>query len=393
MTYISKEKMHNKFEELRKSQKLPLSLIDELEDEVIEIPMTEKQFKEVINEVISAYENALVEPGEAVGTVAAQSIGEPGTQMTLRTFHYAGVAQLTVTQGLPRLIEIVDARNIPSTPIMTIHLIEGYRESKEKARMVAQSIEMVFVEKITSRTEVDLFRNAVVVHLDEELMNDKKVTVDDVVNSLRAKLKVDVEAEGNVVYIYPTTDKIIELQNLRDKISGIKVKGVDGITHVVIKKEGDEFVLNTEGSNLRAVLEIPYVDQNRVYTNNIKEIQDVFGIEAARAAIIKESLSVLEEQGLDVDLRHIILVADLMTMNGEVTQIGRHGISGQKESALARAAFEVTIKHLLHAGITGQVDHLRGITENVIIGQLIPLGTGSIDLLMSPSEIPRRNQE
>ncbi len=393
MAYISKEKMHEKFEELRNAQKLPLSLIDELEDEVIKLRITEKQFNEIIEEVISAYEQALVEPGEAVGTVAAQSIGEPGTQMTLRTFHYAGVAQLTVTQGLPRLIEIVDARNNPSTPIMTIHLIEGYRESKEKARKVAQSIEMVFVEKVASRIDVDLFKNAVAIYLDEELMNDKNVTIDDVVNSLKSKLKADVYADDFVVYVQPSTDKISELQNLREKIRTIKVKGVDGITHVVIKKEGNEFVLNTEGSNLRAVLEIPYIDQNRVYTNNIMEIQDVFGIEAARAAIIKESLTVLEEQGLDVDLRHIILVADLMTMSGEVTQIGRHGISGRKESALARAAFEVTIKHLLNAGITGQVDHLRGITENVIIGQLIPLGTGSIDLLMSPSEIPRRNQE
>ncbi len=119
----------------------------------------------------------------------------------------------------------------------------------------------------------------------------------------------------------------------------------------------------------------------RTITNNIHEIYEVFGIEAARNSLIKEATDTLREQGLTVDVRHIMLVADIMTVDGEVKAIGRHGISGEKASVLARAAFEVTVNHLLDAGIRGDIDELRGVTENVIIGQPIKLGTGHIDLV------------
>jgi DNA-directed RNA polymerase subunit A" len=163
------------------------------------------------------------------------------------------------------------------------------------------------------------------------------------------------------------------------------VKGISDVTHVVIRKEGDEYILYTEGSNLQDALEVEGVNPNKIHTNNLREIYEVLGIEATRNAIIQEAMGVLNEQGMDVDVRHIILVADMMTADGTIRQIGRHGISGSKNSALARAAFEVTINHLLGAGIAGTSDPLKGITENVILGQLIPLGSGSVDLLMQPS--------
>jgi len=141
-------------------------------------------------------------------------------------------------------------------------------------------------------------------------------------------------------------------------------------------------VLHTDGSNLAAVLLIKGIDPNRIYTNNVSEIADVLGIEAARAAIIKEAFQVLDQQGLDVDVRHVILVADLMTSTGRIRQIGRHGVSGEKSSVLARAAFEVTVKHLLDAASHGEEDALEGVTENVIVGQSTPLGTGIVELFM-----------
>jgi DNA-directed RNA polymerase subunit A" len=123
------------------------------------------------------------------------------------------------------------------------------------------------------------------------------------------------------------------------------------------------------------------VDFLRTTTNNIAEIAEVLGIEAARNAIIDEMISTLNEQGLDVDPRHITLIADAMTMDGEVKQIGRHGIAGEKASVLSRAAFEVTVDNLLEAAIHGETDELKGVTENVIVGQPIKLGTGSVDLV------------
>jgi DNA-directed RNA polymerase, subunit A" (EC 2.7.7.6) len=162
----------------------------------------------------------------------------------------------------------------------------------------------------------------------------------------------------------------------------LRLKGIKGIKRVLVQKEGDEYVLHTDGSNLSAVLQVKGVDPHKVYTNNISEIAEVLGIEAARSAIIKEAFQVLDQQGLDVDMRHVILIADLMTCTGKIRQIGRHGVSGEKSSVLARAAFEVTVKHLLDAASHGEEDALEGVTENVIVGQSIPLGTGVVELFM-----------
>jgi len=378
--------MEKRFAKMREERRLPPKVMDELVTKISRLNVTKKEFDEICDNVIESYERSLVEPGEAVGTVAAQSIGEPGTQMTLRTFHYAGVAELSVTQGLPRLIEIVDARNNPSTPTMKIHLDNKIASDRNDAKRIARDIEMVLVESVASNISIDLLRQAIDIRLDPELMEDKGLSVESVAEAIQEKLKGkgEVEPGDNVIFVYPANDTLAELQRLSEKIRDFRVKGINDVTHVVIRKEPDGYVLYTEGSNLQDALEIDGVNPHKIYTNNLREIYQVLGIEATRNAIIKEAMNVLREQGMDVDIRHIVLVADMMTTDGSISQIGRHGISGSKNSALARAAFEVTIKHLLGAGIAGTKDPLRGITENVILGQLIPLGTGSIDLLMNP---------
>ena len=386
--------MEKRFVKMREERRLPPKVLLELEYKIREYDITKKEFDEICDNVIASYEMSLVEPGEAVGTVAAQSIGEPGTQMTLRTFHYAGVAELSVTQGLPRLIEIVDARNNPSTPTMKIHLNPDIAGNRNEARKIARNIEMVIVESVASNVSIDLLRQAIDIRLDPELMEDKGLTVNDVAEAIQTKIKTkgEVEAGDGVIFVYPANDTLADLQRLSEKIREVRVKGINDVTHVVIRKESDGYVLYTEGSNLQDALEIDGINPHKVYTNNLKEINQVLGIEATRNAIIQEAMSVLNEQGMDVDVRHIILVADMMTADGAIRQIGRHGISGSKNSALARAAFEVTIKHLLGAGIAGTKDPLRGITENVILGQLIPLGTGAIDLLMNPQPVGGRKR-
>ena len=378
--------MEKRFDKMREERRLPPSVMEELVTKVSSLDITKKEFDSICDNVVESYERSLVEPGEAVGTVAAQSIGEPGTQMTLRTFHYAGVAELSVTQGLPRLIEIVDARNNPSTPTMKIHLVKEFALDRNVAKDIARNIEMVLVESVASNVSIDLLRQAIDIRFDPELMEDKGLTVEAIAEAIQAKIKAkgEVEAADNTIFVYPANETLADLQRLSEKIREVRVKGINNVTHVVIRKESDAYVLYTEGSNLEDALEIEGVNPHKIYTNNLREIFQVLGIEATRNAIIQEAMSVLNEQGMDVDVRHIILVADMMTADGTIRQIGRHGISGSKNSALARAAFEVTIKHLLGAGIAGTRDPLRGITENVILGQLIPLGTGAIDLLMNP---------
>ena len=148
-------------------------------------------------------------------------------------------------------------------------------------------------------------------------------------------------------------------------------------------KEGEEWFIQTAGSNLGKVIAVQGVDPTRVYTNNVHEVAQGLGIEAARATLVRELMSTLDEQGLEVDIRHIFLVADLMTSKGYIQQIGRHGIAGTKSSVLARAAFEITVPTLAEAAVKGEVEDLKGATENVIVGLPIPVGTGMIDLYMS----------
>ncbi|MEM2058699.1 MAG: DNA-directed RNA polymerase subunit A'' [Thermoproteota archaeon] len=362
--------------------KLPESLITELREKLYKLELNEEQMRKIVEEVNKAYIRALVEPGEAAGTVAAQSVGEPGTQMTLRTFHYAGVRELNVTLGLPRLIEIVDARRTPSTPTMTIRLDDEHKYSLEKAKEVASRIERIAIENIAKSIEYDMVNSSFIIEIDEEIAQDKGIELEYVARALE-RLKVgNVEIEGNNIIITPNTTSPDKIKRLRERILDLRLKGIKGIKRVLVQKEGDEYVLHTDGSNLSAVLQVKGIDPHKVYTNNISEIAEVLGIEAARSAIIKEAFQVLDQQGLDVDMRHVILIADLMTCTGKIRQIGRHGVSGEKSSVLARAAFEVTVKHLLDAASHGEEDALEGVTENVIVGQSIPLGTGVVELFM-----------
>lgn len=360
---------------------LPISLKDALKSGLEEAEsVTEEQFERIVQEVVEDYEHARVEPCEAVGVVAAQSIGEPGTQMTMRTFHYAGVAEINVTLGLPRLIEIVDARKIPSTPTMTIRLLPEYASDRDMAREVAWAIEATSILHLGS-IATDLAEMNVVIELNEDAMAQRKITAEEVAEKLRDATGLAVDQNGNTIIMAPEEPSYRELLQLVERIKKVTLKGVDGIKRVVIRKEGDEYVLYTEGSSLKEVLEFEGVDPTRTKTNNINEICEVLGIEAARNAIINEATETLREQGLQVDVRHIMLVADIMTCDGDVKQIGRHGVSGEKASVLARAAFEVTVNHILDAAIRGDVDDLKGVTENVIVGQPIQLGTGDVQLV------------
>ncbi|MDH7555797.1 MAG: DNA-directed RNA polymerase subunit A'' [Candidatus Methanosuratincola sp.] len=361
---------------------LPENLVTQLKDKTSGLDLTDEQLTRIVEEVNSAYVKSLIEPGEAAGTVAAQSVGEPGTQMTLRTFHYAGVRELNVTLGLPRLIEIVDARRIPSTPTMTIYLDEEHRGSLEKAKEVVARIERIAVENVARSIEYDMINSSFIVEIDTEVAEDKGLDLEFIAKSIE-KLKVGrVSVEGNSIIISPETTAPEKIKRLRERILDLRLKGIKGIKRVVIQKEDNEYVLHTDGSNLAQVLGVKGIDTTRIYTNNISEIAEVLGIEAARNAIIREAFQVLDQQGLDVDIRHVILVADLMTSTGKIRQIGRHGVSGEKSSVLARAAFEVTVKHLLDAAAHGEEDALEGVTENVIVGQPVPLGTGIVELFM-----------
>jgi len=361
---------------------LPQSIKESIQNELKGAEISSEEIDEIVSQVKADYEHSRVEPCEAVGVVAAQSIGEPGTQMTMRTFHYAGVAEINVTLGLPRLIEIVDARKIPSTPTMTIKLTPEYAHDRDLAREVAWAIESSSILHLGS-IATDLAEMNVIIELNPGALEQRKITAEEVAAKLKEETGLDVDQKENLLVMAPEEPSYRELLQLVEKIKKLSLKGVEGIKRVVIRKEGDEYILYTEGSSLKKVMQFEGVDPTRIKTNNISEIGEVLGIEAARNAIINEATDTLCEQGLSVDVRHIMLVADIMTVDGELKQIGRHGVSGEKASVLARAAFEVTVNHILDAAVRGDVDDLKGVTENVIVGQPIQLGTGDVKLVAS----------
>jgi len=300
--------------------------------------------------------------------------------MTLRTFHYAGVAELNVTLGLPRLIEIVDARKSPSTPVMDIYLDEKYSKSEKKAREVAQKLTYTTIDDVIDSVNVDLREEAVRITLDAERMETLGVSV----KEIESVFPYSYSNPSEYVYMVALEeDKAHDPEPIIKNVTEARIKGIEEIKRVLTTIEDGEWLIRTDGSNLEGVLRIDGIDPSRTSTNNIHEIAEIFGIEAARNALIKEAHAVLTEQGLDVDIRHVMLVSDIMTKTGEVQQIGRHGISGEKSSVLARAAFELTIQHLVDAAIKGEIDPLKGVIENIIVGQSMPLGTGSVELFMT----------
>jgi DNA-directed RNA polymerase subunit A" len=369
-----------KYDSILDKYPFPPAIRDEIRTELEKLNVNKNVAKKIVERCYKAYLANLMEPGEAAGIVAAQSIGEPGTQMTMRTFHYAGVAEIDVTLGLPRLIEILDVRKNPSTPMMTIRLTEEYAKDRNKAREIANKIEATYILDIADVT-TDIRNMVIVVSPDKKVLERKQLTLEEVKKRLEKGLKAEVvEADGKLIVQIPKPSYKALMDGL-DKLRKLVLAGIKEIKRVIIRKEGDEYVLYTEGSNLKKVTKIKGVDFTRTTTNNIYEIYEVLGIEAARNAVIKEAVSTLEEQGLEVDIRHIMLVADAMTTDGELKQIGRHGVAGEKQSILARAAFEMTVNNLLDAAVRGDVDNLSGITENIIVGQPIKLGTGDVELI------------
>ena len=398
-----------------KSNKLGLFLTPQIINTLVEginsrgdKKLSDKKLENIVKSAHSHLLKARVDPHEAVGITTAQSLGEPGTQMTMRTFHYAGVATVNVTQGLPRIIEIVDARKVPNTPTMNIYLEEfnaknkPLRTNEKLARELAAGIETTTAIDIAA-IDVEVTQRYINLQLIPSNLKLKNMTgaevLDKLSRALRLYIQSDNEDRPKVLKIIPGISKAEDLTNLatdpptytallqlEDKIKKLRLKGLPGISRANVQgpnKDG-EYYISTIGSNLTKVSEFAGVDRSRTYTNNISEIYDYLGIEAARQAIINEAYDTMAGAGLDVDSRHLIMVADVMSSEGEIRAIGRHGVSGTKHSILARSAFEVTVTHLLKAGIIGERDDLSGVTENIIVGQPVALGTGSVELFYVP---------
>ncbi len=361
---------------------IPESIMKKFEDLCVKnsVSGASKQKKlEMLKEMIK---RTKYEPGEAIGVIAAQSISEPSTQMTMRSYTLASQSDRMskVTQGLPRLIEIFDTRKTFEKNMM-IYLEDKYN-SKEGASKIALLIQNSNVEDLIDNDSINLVNMQI--ELTFSSKNDR-----DVVKEVLAKYikKAEVSIKDDKVIIKPEDDSIENLRKVLKKVLAYHVTGVKDINSGVVIKDVNDWVIQTSGSNLKAILEIDGVDIERTYCNDPHQVAEVLGIEAARNLIIRESKKTLSEQGLEIDSRHLIILSDIMTANGIPRAIGRYGVSGHKQSVLARANFEETKKHLVNATFSGEKDKLESIVENVMIGQVAPIGTGLVDLTVDMDKL------
>ncbi len=354
---------------------IPRNIMERFDEYCKKNSISGKEKEQKLEKLKETIQNYMYEPGEAIGIVAAQSISEPATQMTMRSYTLASQSDRLskVTQGLPRLIEIFDARKTFEKN-MIIYLKPDYN-TKEKARDIANNIRGMKISDIIKSDSIDLVEMKIELELEANVDKEelKKIIVKYMKNT-------EVSSRGNCVYVKPAKEDIKNLRKIRQKLLKLHVKGVKGVDNVVVVREENDWIIQTAGTNLKKVLKMPEVNIARTTTNDLHQVYEVMGIEAARSVIMRESKETLDEQGLDVNVRHLMLLADMMTFSGNIKAIGRYGVSGKKSSVLAKANFEETKKHLINASFYGEDDTLDGVIENIIVGQIAPIGTGMVEL-------------
>ncbi|MFH1211770.1 MAG: DNA-directed RNA polymerase subunit A'' [Candidatus Woesearchaeota archaeon] len=358
-------------------EKLPSSIIEGLKENLPQ-KVTKTKLKQIFEEVLAEYKRSLADPGECVGLVAAESIGEPGTQMTLRTVHFAGVSEMNVTTGIPRLIEILDGRKNISTKTMEIFLKQPYSEGKD-IKKIAEMIKETRFEEFINEISISNIEGKMEIKINKEKLASLNLDTAALMKQMTKAVKgFNSKSHENIITIETggKEESLNSLYRLKESIKKAYICGIKGITQVLPVKRKKEFIIVTAGSNMKAIMKLDFVDKRRTVTNDIYEMQDVFGIEAARNTIIREVQRVMDKQGLDVDVRHIMLVADAMTMSGSMMGITRYGIVKEKPSVLARASFETPLKHFTNSALTGEIDPLNSVIENIMLNQPVPVGTG-----------------
>ena len=414
---------------------------------IVEHRLNKTCFLWLVREVERLFKKALVEAGEMVGAIAAQSIGEPATQMTLNTFHFAGVSSKNVTLGVPRLKEIINVAETIKAPSTTIYLQPKYRIDRKSAGTIKNQLEYITLRSLTQSVQIwfDPQDNAIEEDLDlieayKQLEVDKaegedkshwllRVVLDKTkMNEVGFVMKTIADAVtkkfGEGIHLIHSEDneerlvlrirlmkrkeeeegengggvnEIDTFKLLEEPLLSIKLGGVDNILKVFLREEvrdgkveenGEigrkkEWILESNGINLLQILSCPGVDFTQTKSNSVVEVLSILGIEAARRLILDEVRQVIEFYGLSVNYRHLATLADVMTYRGELMAITRHGINRTEAGPLMRCSFEETVDVLLEASTYSLKDDLKGISQNIMLGQLAPLGTGYFDLILN----------
>nr|XP_038943241.1 DNA-directed RNA polymerase II subunit RPB1 isoform X3 [Rattus norvegicus] len=419
-----------------------------------EFRLSGEAFDWLLGEIESKFNQAIAHPGEMVGALAAQSLGEPATQMTLNTFHYAGVSAKNVTLGVPRLKELINISKKPKTPSLTVFLLGQSARDAERAKDILCRLEHTTLRKVTANTAIyydpnpqstvvaedqewvnvyyempdfDVARISpwlLRVELDRKHMTDRKLTMEQIAEKINAGFGDDLNcifnddnAEKLVLRIRimnSDENKMQEEEEVVDKmdddvflrciesnmLTDMTLQGIEQISKVymhlpqtdnkkkiIITEDGEfkalqEWILETDGVSLMRVLSEKDVDPVRTTSNDIVEIFTVLGIEAVRKALERELYHVISFDGSYVNYRHLALLCDTMTCRGHLMAITRHGVNRQDTGPLMKCSFEETVDVLMEAAAHGESDPMKGVSENIMLGQLAPAGTGCFDLLL-----------
>nr|XP_043612911.1 DNA-directed RNA polymerase III subunit 1-like [Erigeron canadensis] len=355
--------------------------------------ITCQQLQVFLNTCISRYHQKRIDAGTNVGSIGAHSIGEPGTQMTLKTFHFAGVASMNVTLGVPRIREILNAAKKISTPVITAKLKSN--DNISFVKLVKSQMERTLLGQVAKSIKLVMGLRAasIVISLDKKTIEALQLSIDaytvkeSILKTPKIKLKEAniIVLDARKLQIKPLYDRdklYFDLHWLRNRLSTVVVKGIGTTERAVInkKKEQDKFNLLVEGTGLQSVMGVEGINGHETTSNHILEVQSTLGIEAARRSIIKEIQYTMESHGMSIDIRHMMLLADLMTYKGEVLGITAFGIQKMKESVLKLASFERASDHLFNASVNGRVDEIQGVSECIIMGIPMQTGTGIIGI-------------
>ncbi|MED6135270.1 DNA-directed RNA polymerase II subunit rpb1 [Stylosanthes scabra] len=417
-----------------------------------EYNLSREAFQWLVGEIESRFQQSLITAGEMIGCVAAQSIGEPATQMTLNTFHYAGVSAKNVTLGVPRLTEIINVAKRIKTPSLSVHLKPEVSGTSEEAKSVQCDLEHTTLRRVTQATEVwydpDPLSTVIEedadfvklynempdeevslermspwllrIELNREMMVDKKLSMGDIAEKIKLVFDDDLKcifnddnAEKLILCIRIMNDEAHK-QEIHDdstddvflkRIEGnllteMTLRGIPGINKVFMRsidvpkfddnegfKTHKKWMLETEGVNLLAAMCHEQVDSTRTTSNHLIEIIEVLGIEAVRRALLNELRAVISFDGSYVNYRHLAILCDTMTYRGHLMSITRHGINRNDTGPMMRCSFEQTVDILLDAAAYAETDHLKGVSENIMLGQLAPIGTGQCELYLNDEMI------
>ena len=425
-------------------------------------------FDTILLEIENKFKDSIVQPGDMVGAIAAQSIGEPATQMTLNTFHFAGIgSKSNITRGVPRIRELLSLSKNQKNPSLTIYMNPevSVNTTNKHATNIKYNLELTILRDISLSTKIlydpndydslveedrglleiynefELHTNTLSnpndskwilrIELDKIAMMDRNIRMDDVYNStknlygdtvkciysddnaakviFRIRISEEItksDKKKNTIGQFDEDDTTILRALEKNLMDNIIIRGVKNIRNIIVSKVDqnvrkeindykrfEQWILETDGINMLDVCMNKDVDFTKTYSNDIHEIYENLGIEAARHALLKEIDDVIKFEGAYVNYRHLSLLCDIMTTKGALMSIDRHGINRSDNGPLAKSSFEETTDQLLKAAMFGDSDKINGVSANIMMGQVAPCGTGSFDVLLDESMLADVNVE